>query len=103
MLTLQLINRQTLFCIWKCVYVLSTLLHAGLYIFFFFTFLRILIGKIKNVKVDIEKILHRSADNDDVSMSLSFGDSDDIIMANRDRSVSYIRIPRYVIWRESND
>jgi len=102
MLTLQLINRRTLFCIWKCVYVLSTLLHAGLYIFFF-TFLRIFIGKTKNVKVDIEKILQRSADNDDVSMSLSFGYSDDIIMANRDRSVSYIRIPRYVIWRESND
>jgi len=58
---------------------------------YFFTSLRILIGKTKNVKVDIEKILQRSADNDDVSMSLSFGDSDDIIvMANRDRSVSYL-------------
>jgi len=34
----------------------------------------------KNVKVDIEKILQQSVDNDDVSMSLSFGDGDDIIL-----------------------
>lgn len=59
---------------------------------YFFISLRTLIGKTKNVKVDIEKILQRSADNDDMSMFLSFGDSDDIIMANRDRSVSYIRM-----------
>jgi hypothetical protein len=91
MLTLQLINRRTLFCTYMemCIdYVLWTLLHAGSY--YFFTSLRILIGKIKNVKVDIEEILQRSVDNDDVSMSVSFGDGDDIIMANRDRSVCYI-------------
>lgn len=64
---------------------------------YFFTSLCILIGKTKNVKVDIEKILQRSADNDDVSMSLSFGDSDDIIvMANRDRSVSYLHTYVYL-------
>lgn len=39
----------------------------------------------------IEEILQQLIDNDDVSMSLSFGDGDDIIkMANRDGSVYYI-------------
>lgn len=46
----------------------------------FFLHIFMYLSLTKNVKVDIEKILQQSVDNDDVSMSLSFGDGDDIMV-----------------------